>query len=179
MKTQHGGELVDSNIFITSTRFQELATLLSPANMSDKDWARLKRNIIALSEESINDIPFKPSMDVLAEKIGATTTYIESASDVLNDEDKNVSNKNKNVSNKDKKDLNDDNINSINYSYNNITPIDSTEQTANQPTSNDGKHDYDNNILLNEISKGGKSLRNSRKKSKKSKKSVTFKTNIV
>lgn len=156
MKTQHGGELVDSNIFIASKRFQELATLLSPANMSDKDWARLKRNIIALSEESINDIPFKPSMDVLAEKIGATIAEIESASDDL---------------------ISDAATATADVATATAEVATSTADAATEETKSETEEKASNGE--SSIQSIGGSLRNTRKKSKKSKKSVTFKTNIV
>lgn len=154
MKTQHGGELVDSNIFIASKRFQELATLLSPANMSDKDWARLKRNIIALSEESINDIPFKTSMDVLADKIGATIAEIESASDDL---------------------ISDAATATADVAT--ATAEVATADAATEETKSETEEKASNGG--SSIQSIGGSLRNTRKKSKKSKKSVTFKTNIV
>jgi len=156
MKTQHGGELVDSNIFIASKRFQELATLLSPANMSDKDWARLKRNIIALSEESINDIPFKPSMDVLAEKIGATIAEIESASDDL---------------------ISDAATATADVATATAEVATATADAATEETKSETEEKASNGE--SSIPSIGGSLRNTRKKSRKSKKSVTFKTNIV
>ena len=69
--------------FLMSERGSELALLLSKFNMSDKDWGKLKRNFISLSEKMIEDIPFKPEMIALAEKINASTEYIENASDEL------------------------------------------------------------------------------------------------
>lgn len=158
MKTQHGGELVDSNIFIASKRFQELATLLSPANMSDKDWARLKRNIIALSEESINDIPFKPSMDVLAEKIGATIAEIESASDDLISDAATATA-------------------DVATATAEVATATATADAATEETKSETEEKASNGE--SSIQSIGGSLRNTRKKSRKSKKSVTFKTNIV
>ena len=69
--------------FLMSERGSELALLLSKFNMSDKDWGKLKRNFISLSEKMIEDIPFKPEMIALSEKINASTDYIENASDEL------------------------------------------------------------------------------------------------
>ena len=69
--------------FLMSERGSELALLLSKFNTSDKNWAQLKRNLISLSEKTIEDIPFKPEMNTLAEKINATTEFIENASDEL------------------------------------------------------------------------------------------------
>ena len=82
----------DVACFLNSERGREMANLFSEFNMSDKDWAQLKRNFISLSEKLIEDVAFKPAMAVLANKVNASLEYINDASDEIEnkseDEDK-------------------------------------------------------------------------------------------
>ena len=73
----------DVSCFLNSERGREMANLFSEFNMSDKDWAQLKRNFISLSEKLIEDVAFKPAMALLATKVNASLEYINDASDEI------------------------------------------------------------------------------------------------